>query len=57
MRNLISKIAHDRDGVTAIEYGMIAAFIALALVVSIPGISTTLQATFASVSSNLAPAS
>ncbi len=57
MRNLISKLSANRDGVTAIEYGMIAAFVALALAVSLPGINTSLKSTFASVSTNLAPAS
>ena len=54
MTNLISKLAADRKGATAIEYGLIAAFIALAMVAALPTIKTNLSAKFTSVSTELA---
>jgi pilus assembly protein Flp/PilA len=33
MRNLVKRFAHDESGATAIEYGLIAALIALAIIV------------------------
>lgn len=44
----------NRSGATAIEYGLIAAFIALALVVALPSIKTNLGATFTNVNTALA---
>jgi pilus assembly protein Flp/PilA len=46
MTNLLRKLAGDRKGATAIEYGLIAAFIALALVGSLGTIKTNLSGTF-----------
>ena len=57
MTKLLNKLARDRKGATAIEYGLIAAFIALAIVGSLPGIRTALGATFTKVQTNLATAS
>jgi len=57
MTKLLSKIAGDRKGATAIEYGLIAAFIALAIVGSLPGIHDALNATFTKVQTNLQTAS
>ncbi|MDE2486062.1 MAG: Flp family type IVb pilin [Alphaproteobacteria bacterium] len=53
MTKLINKLARDRDGATAIEYGLIAAFIALAIVGALPGIKTALSGTFGKVNAQL----
>jgi pilus assembly protein Flp/PilA len=43
----------DEDGVTAIEYGLIAALIAVAIVVAVTAVGTGLQNTFNTVDANL----
>ncbi len=43
----------EEDGVTAIEYGLIAALIAIAIVVTVTLVGTKLNSTFTSVSNNL----
>jgi len=48
------KLSQDRRGATAIEYGLIAAFIALAMVVALPKIKTNLAAKFDAVNTQLA---
>jgi pilus assembly protein Flp/PilA len=53
MTNLLKKLAGDRKGATAIEYGLIAAFIALAMVAALPGIRTALSDTFGDVETQL----
>jgi pilus assembly protein Flp/PilA len=50
----LKKISGDRRGATAIEYGLIAAFIALAMVAALPNIKTNLAAKFDKVSTELA---
>lgn len=53
MTNLLKKLAGDRKGATAIEYGLIAAFIALVLVATLPGIRTSLNTVFGNVGTGL----
>jgi pilus assembly protein Flp/PilA len=53
MTKLFVELARDRKGATAIEYGLIAAFIALAMVAALPGIKTALSAKFQSVNASL----
>jgi len=53
MTKLMLMLAGDRKGATAIEYGLIAAFIALAMVVALPGIHDALAGKFGSVSNAL----
>jgi pilus assembly protein Flp/PilA len=43
----------DESGATAIEYGLIAAGIALAIITTINGLGTKLNAKFASISTSL----
>jgi pilus assembly protein Flp/PilA len=38
MHRLLARLSADRRGATAIEYGLIAAFIAVALVAALPSI-------------------
>jgi pilus assembly protein Flp/PilA len=49
----VSRLFKDRSGVTAIEYGLIASLIAVAIIVGIEAVGTNLNVTFNSVSSAL----
>ncbi len=58
MRKIVQSFARDETGVTAIEYGLIAAGIAVAIIAVVEGLGTQLQDTFGSVSGAIAaPAS
>ena len=46
---MISKFLHDESGATAIEYGLIAAGIAVAIISIVNGLGTKLVSTFTSV--------
>ena len=48
---------NDQTGATAIEYGLIAALIAVAAIAAMQGLGTSLQTTFNSTSSTMAAAS
>ena len=52
MKKLL-KFLKEEEGVTAIEYGLIAAVIALAIVVSVKLVGTKLNTTFDNVQKNL----
>jgi pilus assembly protein Flp/PilA len=54
MNTFLKKLRDNRSGATAIEYGLIAAFVSLAMVVSLPTIKTNLGAKFTEVSTQLA---
>jgi len=56
MVKLIKRLGAHRGGATAIEYGLIAAFIALALTASLPSIRKNLTGVFNSVNSELVQA-
>jgi pilus assembly protein Flp/PilA len=43
----------DRSGATAIEYGLIAAGIAVAIIATVQALGTNLNATFSTVSTSL----
>jgi pilus assembly protein Flp/PilA len=47
------KFLRDDSGATAIEYGLIAAGIAVAIIAVVQGVGTKLTSTFQSVSDNL----
>ena len=51
--NLIKNFIREEDGVTAIEYGLIAALIAVALITVLGLMSTQLKATFQKVTDEL----
>ena len=53
MKTLFSRFMKDESGATAIEYGLIAAGISVAIVAVVQGIGTKLNAAFTSVSSAL----
>ena len=50
---LIKKIFKNEDGATAIEYGLIAALIAVAAITAMSSLGTNLSNTFNSVSNSL----
>jgi len=49
------KLIRDEEGATAIEYGLIAALIAVAAIVGMQALGTTLQGTFNNVSAKMQP--
>ena len=53
MHTFFTKLIKDESGVTAIEYGLIAAGIALAIITVVNNLGTTLNAKFTSISSSL----
>lgn len=53
MRNVIANFVRNESGATAIEYGLIAAGIAVAIIVTVQALGTQLNTTFSSVSSAL----
>jgi len=53
MVRLVSRFLKDEAGVTAIEYGLIAAGISVAIIATVQGLGTKLNTTFSSVSSAL----
>ncbi|ADU12122.1 Flp family type IVb pilin [Asticcacaulis excentricus] len=57
MTNLIKNFANDESGATAIEYGLIAALIAVALITTLGALGKNLDATFKGVSDKLVQAS
>ena len=56
MTNLIKRFADDETGATAIEYGLIAAGISVAIITVVNTLGSQLQSTFANISSQLATA-
>ena len=52
----IRRFLKDEEGVTAIEYGLIAALIAVTIVVAVTAVGTNLNTTFTTVSNKLATA-
>jgi pilus assembly protein Flp/PilA len=53
MKTLFSRFVKDESGATAIEYGLIAAGISVAIIAVVQGLGTKLNTTFSSVSSAL----
>jgi pilus assembly protein Flp/PilA len=53
MITLVSRFVKDESGATAIEYGLIAAGIAVAIIATVQALGTNLNATFSSVSTAL----
>ena len=53
MKSLISKFFKDESGATAIEYGLIAAGIAIAIITAVNGVGSQLSVTFNNISSSL----
>lgn len=53
MKALFQKFARDESGATAIEYGLIAALVGIAIIAGVRALGTSLDNTFSSVSSTL----
>jgi pilus assembly protein Flp/PilA len=53
MRNLITRFVRDESGATAIEYGLIAAGIAVAIIAAVNAVGSALSTTFTDVKTNL----
>jgi len=53
MKNLFLRFVKDDSGATAIEYGLIAAGIAVAIIAVVNGLGTKLNATFQSVTDQM----
>ena len=53
MSKFVTRFLKDESGATAIEYGLIAAGIALAIITVVNNLGTTLNAKFTSISTSL----
>lgn len=52
--NFIKNFLREEDGVTAIEYGLIAALIAVVIIASVTSVGNALETVFTSIAGNLA---
>ena len=57
MKALINRFKADESGATAIEYGLIAALIAVAIIAAVRAVGNQLSSTFGAVDSGLTAAS
>lgn len=53
MRNILARFFFDESAATAIEYGLIAAGISLAIIAAVNGLGTTLNNSFTSINTSL----
>jgi pilus assembly protein Flp/PilA len=53
MKNLIARFVKNESGATAIEYGLIAAGISLAIIAVVNGLGTNLNGKFTSINNSL----
>jgi pilus assembly protein Flp/PilA len=53
MKNLIARFVKDESGATAIEYGLIAAGISLAIITVVSNLGTSLNTTFTTIKTKL----
>ena len=53
MKNLFARFVQDESGATAIEYGLIAAGISLAIIAVVNGLGTNLNTKFTSINTSL----
>jgi pilus assembly protein Flp/PilA len=53
MKNLIARFVKDESGATAIEYGLIAAGISLAIIAVVNGLGSKLNTQFTSINTSL----
>jgi pilus assembly protein Flp/PilA len=56
MTNLVKRFADDESGATAIEYGLIAAGISVAIITVVNTLGSQLKSTFSGISTQLATA-
>ena len=53
MKRLFSRFLADQSGATAIEYGLIAAGISLAIIAAVNGLGSTLNTSFTTINTSL----
>ncbi len=53
MKNLVARFAKDESGATAIEYGLIAAGIGVAIIATVDAVGTQLNTLFGSIKTGL----
>jgi pilus assembly protein Flp/PilA len=53
MKTLVAKFCRDESGATAIEYGLIAAGISLAIIAAVNGLGSSLSGKFKSINDSL----
>jgi pilus assembly protein Flp/PilA len=53
MKNLVLRFWRDQSGATAIEYGLIAAGISIAIIAVVNGLGTNLSGKFSTINSSL----
>ncbi|HXW26049.1 MAG TPA: Flp family type IVb pilin [Xanthobacteraceae bacterium] len=53
MKTLVSRFLKDESGATAIEYGLIAAGISVAIIAVVNGLGTKLNSTFGNINTQL----
>jgi pilus assembly protein Flp/PilA len=53
MKNIVSRFVKDESGATAIEYGLIAAGIAIAIITAVQGVGSKLSTNFTAISTSL----
>jgi pilus assembly protein Flp/PilA len=53
MLKTLKRFLRDENGATAIEYGLIAAGISVAIIATVKGVGTKVNTTFSSISSQL----
>ncbi|KQP08117.1 MAG: Flp family type IVb pilin [Methylobacterium sp.] len=53
MTNLFKRFASDESGATAIEYGLIASLIAVAIIAALGSVSTSLKNSFTNIAGKL----
>ncbi|CCE07667.1 Flp family type IVb pilin [Bradyrhizobium sp. STM 3843] len=53
MKNLLARFVKDESGATAIEYGLIAAGISLAIIAAVNGLGSSLSSKFSSINTSL----
>jgi len=51
--NLISRFVRDESGATAIEYGLIAALIAVVIITGVKAVGSNLSTTFGTINTSL----
>ena len=56
MKIVFQKFLADESGATAIEYGLIAAGIAIAIITAVNGVGTQLKTNFNTITTKLTPA-
>jgi len=53
VKKIVAKFLADQSGATAIEYGLIAAGISLAIIAAVNGLGSTLNTKFSSINTSL----